>query len=94
MRKAEKSPSNLELLNMVNGKPVLLELFLSALKKIFKVMDTDGNNLLSRQEFNLFNWRTSGEEVADDEWAVVQGDHLLLDVIKITFHAVFLYWPC
>ena len=25
-----------------------------------------------RQEFNLFNWRTSGEEVQNEEWKVVQ----------------------
>ena len=25
-----------------------------------------------RAEFNLFNWRTSGEEVADEEWNVVE----------------------
>ena len=27
--------------------------------------------LFARTEFNLFNWRTSGEEVSDEEWAVV-----------------------
>jgi hypothetical protein len=26
-------------------------------------VDLDGNGLLSREEFNLFNWRTSGEQV-------------------------------
>jgi hypothetical protein len=26
-------------------------------------VDLDGNGLLSRDEFNLFNWRTSGEQV-------------------------------
>ena len=35
-------------------------------------MDLDGNGTLSRTEFNLFNWRTSGEEVQDDEWQVVR----------------------
>ena len=31
-------------------------------------MDLDNSGSLSRAEFNLFNWRTSGEEVADEEW--------------------------
>ena len=30
------------------------------------------HSLFSRAEFNLFNWRTSGEEVADEEWNVVE----------------------
>ncbi len=28
---------------------------------------------MSRDEFNWFNIRTSGEEVADEEWDVVEG---------------------
>ena len=35
--------------------------------------DLDGNGTLNREEFNLYNLRTSGEEVADDEWEVVEG---------------------
>ena len=35
--------------------------------------DLDGNNRLSREEFNWFNIRTSDEQVADDEWQVVEG---------------------
>jgi Ca2+-binding EF-hand superfamily protein len=34
-----------------------------ALKSIFQQMDLDDNGTLSRTEFNLFNWRTSGEQV-------------------------------
>ena len=37
------------------------------------MMDLDGNGLLSREEFSWFNMRTSGEEVADEEWEVVEG---------------------
>ena len=40
---------------------------------IFEVCDLDGNGLLSRDEFNWFNLRTSGEKVADEEWDVVEG---------------------
>ena len=32
-----------------------------------------------RTEFNLFNWRTSGEEVSDDEWNVVVENFPLKD---------------
>ena len=35
--------------------------------------DLDGNGLMNRDEFNWFNIRTSGEEVADEEWEVVEG---------------------
>ncbi len=44
-----------------------------ALEDIFDVCDLDGNGLMSREEFNWFNIRTSGEEVADEEWEVVEG---------------------
>ncbi len=45
-----------------------------ALDDIFDVCDLDGNGLMSRDEFNWFNIRTSGEEVADEEWEVVEGE--------------------
>ena len=35
--------------------------------------DLDGNGMMSRSEFNFFNLRTSGEEVQDTEWDVVEG---------------------
>ena len=37
--------------------------FAQVLKDIYHQVDLDGNGTLSRTEFNLFNWRTSGEEV-------------------------------
>lgn len=46
--------------------------FQQLLSDVFVKVDLDGNGTLSRREFNLFNWRTSGEEVADEEWAVVE----------------------
>jgi len=46
--------------------------FQQLLADIFVKVDLDSNGTLSRREFNLFNWRTSGEEVADEEWAVVE----------------------
>ena len=49
-------------------------LFRESLTDIFEMCDLDMNGTLSRQEFNWFNIRTSGDEVADDEWQVVEGD--------------------
>ena len=46
--------------------------FETVLANIYNQVDLDGNGTLSRTEFNLFNWRTSGEEVQDDEWQVVK----------------------
>ncbi len=46
--------------------------FESVLRRIYTQVDLDGNGTLSRTEFNLFNWRTSGEEVQDEEWQVVK----------------------
>ena len=44
-----------------------------ALGDIFEMCDLDGNGLMSRAEFGWFNFRTSGEEMADEEWEVVEG---------------------
>ncbi|XP_046374807.2 EF-hand calcium-binding domain-containing protein 7-like isoform X11 [Haliotis rufescens] len=55
-------------------KIVLSKTFKKALEDIFDMADLDGNGLLSREDFNWYNIRTSGEEVADDEWDVVEGN--------------------
>ncbi|XP_023328864.1 EF-hand calcium-binding domain-containing protein 7 [Eurytemora carolleeae] len=46
--------------------------FREVLTEIFDLVDLDENGTLSREEFNLFNWRTSGEQIADEEWEVVE----------------------
>ncbi|XP_041359620.1 EF-hand calcium-binding domain-containing protein 7-like isoform X3 [Gigantopelta aegis] len=51
---------------------VLTKVFRKALDEIFDMVDLDENGLLSREEFNLYTWRTSGDEVADEEWDVVE----------------------
>lgn len=43
------------------------------LEDIFDLFDFDGNGIMSREEFNWYNIRTSDEEVGDDEWEVVEG---------------------
>ena len=68
-----------------HDKVKLTKEFRIVLKEIFQQVDLDGNGHLNRQEFNLYNWRTSGEEVQDDEWEVVhhnfdvEGDELTLN---------------
>lgn len=51
---------------------VLTKAFKEALGDVFQLCDLDGNDTLSRDEFNWFNQRTSGEAVADAEWEVVE----------------------
>ena len=65
-------------------------IFRKALERIFDISDLDGNNLLSREEFNWFNIRTSGEEVEDDEWEVVEGG--LLAWLPYYHIGIVLYW--
>lgn len=43
------------------------------LEDVFDLFDFDGNGIMSREEFNWYNIRTSDEEVGDDEWEVVEG---------------------
>ena len=44
-----------------------------ALTEVFHRMDLDGNNVISRTEFDFFQERTSGEVCDDDTWKVIQG---------------------
>ncbi|XP_029474777.1 EF-hand calcium-binding domain-containing protein 7 isoform X2 [Rhinatrema bivittatum] len=49
---------------------VLTKEFRATLSDIFDVIDLDGNGLLSLEEYNFFELRTSGEKCDDDAWAV------------------------
>lgn len=46
-----------------------------ALSDIFDVIDVDGNGLLSLEEYNFFELRTSGEKCDKDAWLVCKGHH-------------------
>lgn len=52
------------------GELFLTKEFRSALSDIFDVTDLDGNGLLSLEEYNFFELRTSGEKCDEDAWAV------------------------
>ena len=54
-----------------------------ALEEIFELCDLDDNGTMSKDEFNWFNLRTSGEELGDDEWQVVEGRKCWQDVYII-----------
>ncbi|XP_077981651.1 EF-hand calcium-binding domain-containing protein 7-like isoform X1 [Glandiceps talaboti] len=51
---------------------VLTKQFRNALSDIFDMIDLDGNGTLSREEFDFFQVRTSGEHCDDDAWEVVE----------------------
>lgn len=55
--------------------------------------DLDGNGLLSRDEFSWFNIRTSDENVADDEWQVVEGESPPSLIITIYLHPSICFYP-
>ncbi|CAG5122057.1 unnamed protein product, partial [Candidula unifasciata] len=68
-----------------DGRVNLTRAFRKGLEEIFTMVDLDGNGLLSRSEFNWYNLRTSGEEVGDDEWQVVE-DNIELENGEITLN--------
>lgn len=46
----------------------------AALSDIFEVIDLDGNGLLSFEEYNFFELRTSGEKCDSEAWAMCRGE--------------------
>uniref|UniRef100_F6PL71 EF-hand calcium-binding domain-containing protein 7 n=1 Tax=Ornithorhynchus anatinus TaxID=9258 RepID=F6PL71_ORNAN len=52
------------------GELSLTKEFRSTLSDIFEIIDLDGNGLLSLEEYNFFELRTSGEKCDEDAWAV------------------------
>ncbi|XP_064624439.1 EF-hand calcium-binding domain-containing protein 7-like isoform X11 [Lineus longissimus] len=68
-----------KLIKKEGEKYVLTKGFKEALNEVFDQCDLDRNGTLSREEFNLYNLRTSGEEVADEEWEVAEEN---IDLIK------------
>ncbi|ESO92370.1 hypothetical protein LOTGIDRAFT_216859 [Lottia gigantea] len=78
--KSHRRQEEAQLVNVTRDNQVVItKAFRKALEDAFQMSDLDGNDLLSREEFNLFNLRTSGEEVADDEWNVVEENVELRD---------------
>ena len=55
----------------MNGNVQLSDRFREVLTNVYNQVDLDMNGTLSRQEFNLFNWRTSGEEVQVIKYSLI-----------------------
>ncbi|NWR45999.1 EFCB7 protein, partial [Regulus satrapa] len=53
-----------------DGELALTEEFRAALLDVFETIDLDGNGLLSLEEYNFFELRTSGEKCDQEAWAV------------------------
>lgn len=69
-RRPELNSAQLVSRNQDSGELELTKEFRAALSDIFEVIDLDGNGLLSLEEYNLFEERTSGEKCDEDAWAV------------------------
>nr|XP_032826590.1 EF-hand calcium-binding domain-containing protein 7 [Petromyzon marinus]XP_032826591.1 EF-hand calcium-binding domain-containing protein 7 [Petromyzon marinus]XP_032826592.1 EF-hand calcium-binding domain-containing protein 7 [Petromyzon marinus] len=57
-----------------NGELELTRQFRTVLSDIFEIIDLDGNGLLSLEEYNLFELRTSGEECDTSAWEVCKAN--------------------
>ncbi|XP_067315911.1 EF-hand calcium-binding domain-containing protein 7 [Pseudorasbora parva] len=53
-----------------SGELELTKEFKAALSDIFEVIDLDGSGLLSLEEYNFFEQRTSGEKCDEEAWAI------------------------
>ncbi|XP_051568432.1 EF-hand calcium-binding domain-containing protein 7 [Myxocyprinus asiaticus] len=72
MKRTRKTTSKTaQLVNRtLSGELELTKEFKAALSDIFEVIDLDGNGLLSLEEYNFFEQRTSGEKCDEDAWAI------------------------
>uniref|UniRef100_I3JQE7 EF-hand calcium-binding domain-containing protein 7 n=1 Tax=Oreochromis niloticus TaxID=8128 RepID=I3JQE7_ORENI len=72
-KRSKKSPSSkpVELVYRTDTEELdLTREFREVLSDIFEIIDLDGNGLLSLEEYNLFELRTSGEKCDKEAWAV------------------------
>ncbi|XP_044056150.1 EF-hand calcium-binding domain-containing protein 7 [Siniperca chuatsi] len=72
-KRSKKSLSNkpVELVHRTDtGELDLTRELREVLSDIFEVIDMDGNGLLSLEEYNFFELRTSGEKCDKDAWAI------------------------
>ncbi|KAM3876198.1 EF-hand calcium-binding domain-containing protein 7 [Diretmus argenteus] len=74
LRKRSKKSLSIKPVQLVyrtdTGELDLTGEFREALSDIFEVIDLDGNGLLSLEEYNFFELRTSGEKCDKEAWAV------------------------
>uniref|UniRef100_H3DL70 EF-hand calcium-binding domain-containing protein 7 n=1 Tax=Tetraodon nigroviridis TaxID=99883 RepID=H3DL70_TETNG len=86
MKKRNKktmSGKSVQLINRTDTDEIDLSRELrEALSDIFDMMDVDGNDLLSLEEYNFFELRTSGEKCDKDAWLVCKGGAENFDMRK------------
>ncbi|RXN35570.1 EF-hand calcium-binding domain-containing 7 [Labeo rohita] len=72
MKRMRKTPSKTAQLvsRTQSGELELTKEFKAALSDIFEVIDLDGSGLLSLEEYNFFEQRSSGEKCDEDAWAI------------------------
>ncbi|XP_071841818.1 EF-hand calcium-binding domain-containing protein 7-like isoform X1 [Apostichopus japonicus] len=71
-QRKDKPFSRHPLVEKIGDEYKLTKDFRNALVDIFDMVDLDSNGTLSRDEFNMFQVRTSGEGIDDDAWEVVE----------------------
>lgn len=70
-RTRKNNNKTVQLVNrMQSGELELTKEFKAVLSDIFEVIDLDGSGLLSLEEYNFFEQRTSGEKCDEDAWAI------------------------
>ncbi|XP_046870236.1 EF-hand calcium-binding domain-containing protein 7 [Hypomesus transpacificus] len=70
-RRRKSTSKPVQLVNTSDsGQLDLTPEFRGALSDIFEVIDLDGNGLLSLEEYNFFEMRTSGEKCDEEAWVV------------------------
>ena len=57
----------------VNFFDSVLHFYREALSEIFDSCDLDGNGSLSREEFDLFQFKSGGDLCDDDAWEIMKG---------------------
>lgn len=74
--------------DLANYQPFILACCLfghrEALSDIFDIIDVDGNGLLSLEEYNFFELRTSGEKCDKDAWLVCKGYRFYYDMHRMS----------
>ena len=71
---------------MENGEIQLSHEYHQAIIEIFHQLDLDESGSLSKAEFNLYNWRTSGMEMKVNKTNFFKKRELCFALLHINFH--------
>ena len=73
---------------MENGEIQLSHEYHQAIIEIFHQLDLDESGSLSKAEFNLYNWRTSGMEMKVNKTNFFKKRELGFALLHINFHVL------